>query len=219
MKKVFILLVLFTSIFGFAQKPINEGVIISKQTLSSKDDQVNMQLAMVGQIITTTWFKNDKSRSEMSNPMIGNSIVVIDMAINKMLMMKDNAMIGKKYVLKDLSSSESQIENLSVLETAETKTILGYVCKKYEVTLVKNGKGTEMTLYTTDKITAKSPQVISLGNLITGYPMLIEMKMSQMGAEILGSMEATSIVSEEISTTKFDTTPLEGYEKTDQLEM
>ncbi len=99
-KKVFILLVLFTSMFGFAQKPINEGVIISKQTLSSKDDQVNMQLAMVGQIITTTWFKNDKSRSEMSNPLIGNSIVVIDMAINKMLMMKDNAMIGKNICVK-----------------------------------------------------------------------------------------------------------------------
>ena len=205
-------------VFGFAQKSINEGVVTSKQTLSSEDDQVNMQLAMIGQIITTTWFKNDKSRSEISNPMIGNSIIVIDMAINKM-MMKDNAIVGKKYVLKDLASSESQIENLSVVETAETKTILGYVCKKYEVTIVKNGKGTEMTLYTTDKISAKSPQVISLGDLITGYPMLIEMKMSQMGTEILGSMEATNIVSEEISTTKFDMTPIEGYEKTEQLEM
>ena len=219
MKKVFVLLVLMTSVFGFAQKPINEGVVKTTQTLSSSDDQVNMQLAMMGQMVTTTWFKNDKSRSEMSNPMMGNSIVIIDGSINKILMMMDNAMSGKKYVLNDLEATEEQLKAVTVVETTDLKTILGYVCKKYNVSMVKNGAEVKMTVYASDKVSAKSPQVITLGDKINGYPMLVEMKMNQMGAEILVKMEATEIASEEISATKFDLTPLEGYEKTDQLGM
>ena len=78
MKKILVLAALAISTFGFSQKTISEGVITTSQTLSSPDEQVNMQLAMVGQTITTTWFKNDKSRSEMSNPMQGSVTIVMD---------------------------------------------------------------------------------------------------------------------------------------------
>jgi len=219
MKKIIVLAALVIGAFGFSQKTVNEGVITTTQTISSPDEQVNMQLAMMGQMITTTWFKNDKSRSEMSNPMAGNTIVVMDGSANKMLMMMDNAMTGKKYMLNDLTPSEDKLKDISVVESAETKTILGYECKKYDVTMMKNGAEVKLALYTSEKVPAKSQQAAGLGTKIKGYPMLMEMKMNQMGAEINIKSEVTEIKAEEVAEAKFDMTPLEGYEKTEQLGM
>ena len=176
MKKIIVLAALVISAFGFSQKTINEGVITATQTISSPDEQVNMQLAMMGQMITTTWFKNDKSRSEMSNPMAGNTIVVMDGSANKMLMMVDNAMTGKKYMLNDLTPSEEKLKDIRVVESTDTKTILGYVCKKYDVTMMKNGTEVKIALYTSEKVPAKSQQAAGLGAKIKGYPMFMELK-------------------------------------------
>lgn len=219
MKKIIILVALAISTIGFTQETVSEGVITTTQTISSPDEQVNMQLAMMGQMITTTWFKNDKSRSEMSNPMAGNTIVVMDGSANKMLMMMDNAMMGKKYMLNDLTPSEEKLKDISIIESTDTKTILGYECKKYDVTMMKNGAEVKMALYTSEKVPAKSQHAAGLGNKIKGYPMLMEMKMNQMGAEIMIKMEVTDIKAEEVAEAKFDMTPLEGYEKTEQLGM
>ncbi|NQY29817.1 MAG: hypothetical protein HRT69_10125 [Flavobacteriaceae bacterium] len=219
MKKIIVLAALVISAFGFSQKTINEGVITATQTISSPDEQVNMQLAMMGQMITTTWFKNDKSRSEMSNPMAGNTIVVMDGSANKMLMMVDNTMTGKKYMLNDLTPSEEKLKDIRVVESTDTKTILGYVCKKYDVTMMKNGTEVKIALYTSEKVPAKSQQAAGLGAKIKGYPMFMELKMNQMGAEIIIKSEVTEIKAEEVAEAKFDMTPLEGYEKTEQLGM
>ena len=219
MKKIIVLVALTISTIGFAQKTVQEGVITTTQTLSSSDEQVNMQLAMMGQMITTTWFKNDKSRSEMSNPMMGSSIVVMDGTSDKILVMMDNPMSGKKYSVKDMTPSEEKLKDITVVESAETKTILGYECKKYDVTMLKQGVEVKMALYTSDKVPAKSQQVAGFGSKVKGYPMFMEMKMNQMGAEIIIKSEVTEIKNEEVAEAKFDMTPIEGYEKTEQLGM
>ena len=219
MKKIIILAALVISTFGFAQKTISEGVIITTQTMSSPDEQVNMQLAMVGQTISTTWFKNDKSRSETSNPMQGNTVVVMDGATNKMLMMLDSPMMGKKYMLNDVKKSEGKQKGFTVVASEETKEVLGYVCKKYDVTMMQQGTEIKMAVYTTDKIIAKSQQAAKFGDEMKGYPMLMEITMNQMGADINMKMEVTDIKAEEVAEAKFDMTPLEGYEKTEQLGM
>jgi len=218
MKKIIVLVALAISTIGFAQKTVKEGVITTTQTVSSPDEQVNMQLAMMGQMITTTWFKSDKSRSEMSNPMAGSTIVVMDGTVNKMLVMKDDPS-GKKYSLKDMTPSEEKLMGITVVESTETKTILGYECIKYDVTMMKQGVEVKMALYTSDKVPAKSQQVAGLGSKVKGYPMLMEMKVNQMGAEINIKSEVTEIKNEEVADAKFDMTPLEGYEKTEQLGM
>jgi len=219
MKKLVVLVALVVSAFGFSQKAVNEGITTVKQTISSPDEQMNMQLAMMGPMVTTTWFKNDKSRSEMSNPMAGNTIVVMDGSANKMLMMMDNAMMGKKYMLNDLTPSDEKLKDVNVVESTDTKTILGYECKKYDVTMEKKGAEVKMTLYASDKVSAKSQHAIGLGNKIKGYPMYMEMKMNQMGADIVIKLEVTEIKAEEVADAKFDMTPLEGYEKTEKLGM
>ena len=218
MKKIIVLVALAISTIGFAQKTVKEGVITTTQTLSSPDEQMNMQVAMMGQMITTTWFKNDKSRSEMSNPMAGNTIVVMDGTVNKMLVMRD-AMSGKKYSVKDMTPSDEELKDVTVVESTETKTVLGYECKKYDVVLKKQGVEVKMAVYTSDKVPAKSQQIAGLGSKIKGYPMFMEMTMNQMGADIIIKMEVTDIKEEEVADAKFDMTPMEGYEKTEQLGM
>lgn len=212
MKKIVLLVALVFSALGFSQDMVSEGVVISKQTMSSPDEQVNMQLAMVGEIITTTYFKKSKSRSEMSSPMAGNSIVILDGDKKQVLAMMDN-MMGKKYSLKSIEPNEEDLKNVTVVESTETKTILGYTCKKYDITLIKQGVEVKMELYTSEKLSALSQQTTGLGNKVKGYPMFMEMKVNQMGADMIIKMEVTDIKSEKVSDDKFDMTPLEGYEK------
>jgi len=219
MKKIIVLVALAISTIGFAQKTVSEGVITTTQTVSSPDEQMNMQLAMMGQVITTTWFKNDKSRSEMSSPMQGNTIVVMDGSANKMLMMMDHAMTGKKYMLNDIKKSDEEKKDFTVVASDETKTILGYECKKYDITTMQQGTEVKMAVYTSDKIIAKSQQAAKFGDTMKGYPMFMEIKMNQMGADIIVKMEVTDIKEEEVAEAKFDMTPLKGYEKTEQLGM
>jgi len=219
MKKIIVLAALVISVFGFSQKTVNEGVITTTQTVSSPDEQMNMQLAMMGKMISTTWFKNDKSRSEMDSPMQGNTIVVIDGSANKMLMMMDHAMTGKKYMLNDIKKSDDGQKDFTVIASDETKKVLGYECKKYNVTTMQQGTEVKMAVYTSDKIIAKSQQAAKFGDKIKGYPMYMEITMNQMGTDIIVKMEVTEIKEEEVAEAKFDMTPLEGYEKTEQLGM
>jgi len=219
MKKIIVLAALVFTVCGYSQKTVNEGVITTTQTMSSPDEQVNMQMAMMGKMITTTWFKNDKSRSEMSNPMIGKTISVIDGSTNKVLMMMDSAMKGKKYMLNDLTPSEEKLKDVTVVESVETKTVLGYECKRYDVTMSKQGIEVKVALYTSSKVAALSKQVAGFGGGIKGYPMLMEVKMNQMGSEIIIKSEVTEIKSVAVELSKFDMTPLVGYEKAEQLGM
>ena len=126
MKKVLLLVAILISTLTIAQEKITEGVIITKQTMSSPDQQTNMQLAMIGELVTTTYFKEGFSRIEMDNPMTGKNTSIVNGKTKEMLVIMDNPMVGKKYELKKLDgTSASKVE-----ETNETKEFLGYKCKK-----------------------------------------------------------------------------------------
>ena len=74
-----------------------------------------------------------------------------------------------------------------------------------------------MDIYTTDKIECVSQQSTMMGADIKGFPMYLTMNMNQMGMN-LTLQEATEINKEAVSDDKFDMTPPEGYEKTDNLQ-
>lgn len=219
MKKIILAIALLCSAIGFTQEKVNEGIVVTKQTMSSTNEQMNMQLAMMGEVVTTTYFKGEKSRSETLSPMAGNTIAIMDATANKMLVMMDNPMMGKKYVMNDLTPKEEDLKDVTVAESAETKTVLGYTCKRFDVVMKKQGVEVKMTLYTTDKLSTKSQQVAGLGSKISGFPLLSEMRLNQMGAEIVVKSVASELKKETISEDKFDMTPLEGYELSAQLGM
>ena len=217
MKKLLFVLVCVFSLSTFAQESISEGVAKSKQTMTSDNEQVQAQLAMVGEVLTTTYFKNNNTRSETFNLMSGNSITIMDSDSKEMLIMMDNQMVGKKYMTKNMEPGEEDMKNVTIEKGDETKTILGYECQEYNLTVNKDGAEVKMDMYVTDKISAISNQAVQMGTKVEGFPLYMEMTMSQMGMNIKITHEVTEINKETVSDDKFDMTPLEGYEKTDKL--
>jgi len=217
MKKIFSFLLIALSLTAFSQVKITEGVILSKQKISSDNEQANAQFAMLGDVITTTYFKENKSRSETSNPMSGNMISIIDNDSKKMLVLMDNQMVSKKYVTKSTVPSEEDLKNIEVVKGGETKTILGYTCQEYNISVVKEGVTINMKMFATDKLSAISQQATMFGEDFREFPLLLTMNMNQMGMDMTIVHEVTEIKEETVSNDKFDMTPPEGYEQTDQL--
>ena len=213
MKKVFTLLALSLTVMVSAQNKITEGVIVSKQTMSSDNEQVKAQLEMMGAMETTTYFKNDKTRSELSNPMSGDVVTVSDS--ENILMLMDNPMMGKKYMLQNVKEAEKQVQDIQVTPGTETKTILGYECKQYSVKLKQITGSVEMEMYTTEAIPAKSQQTSMVGEKVKGFPLYVVMKMNQKETNMVITTEVTDIKKEAVADDKFDMTPPEGYEKMD----
>lgn len=217
MKKLLLIVTLTLSATLFAQEQIDEGVVISKQTMSSENEQMNAQLTMLGDMITTTYFKNDKSRSEMSNPMTGTTVFIADNATKKSLTLMDNAMVGKKYMENNLTPSEEDLKGISIEKTNETKTILGYECDKYNVTMNKDGADVKMVIYATDKLKAVTQQTTAFGKEFTGFPMLMDLAVQQQGITMNLVIEVTEVKAENVADDKFDMTVPEGYSKSEKL--
>jgi len=214
-KKITLFLFLTISFTLFSQKEIKEGIISMKITMSSDNEQVNNSLAMLGDMSTTTYFKNQKSRTEMKSPMTGENTTIIDNNTKEMLVLINNPMLGKKYIKSTLDVSDEDLNNITVTETGDTKIVLGYKCKGYDVVIKKDDTETKMTLYTTDKITAPNQNSTGLGGKIKGYPMYMELNVSQSGMPLKTIMETTEIKNESIDNSKFDMTVPEGFSEMD----
>jgi len=218
MKKIILVVLVALTTSVFSQESMTEGVIFSKQTMSTDNAQMQSQLAMIGDILTTTYFKEGKTRSETSNIMTGSSYSIMDSESNEMLMALNNQMTGKKYVVKSMEPTEEDLKNVTITKGDETKTVLGYECQEYNIELNKEGTVVTMDVYTTDKLSAISQQSTMMGANLNGFPLFMTMNMSQTGINLTITNEVTEIKKESVTDDKFDMTPPEGYEKTDKLQ-
>ncbi|MFD2550222.1 DUF4412 domain-containing protein [Bizionia sediminis] len=217
MKKLIFALVLAVSFTGFAQDVIVEGIVKSKQTMTSDNEQMQAQLAMVGDVLTTTYFKGNKTRSETFNLMSGSTTTIIDGDTKDMLMYMDNQMTGKVYATENITPTEKDLEGVQVTKGTGTKTILGYTCQEYNVTMDKNGAKVNMSVYVTDKIEAMNSQVAQLGQQIEGFPLYMKMDVAQAGMALTITNEVTEVKKAEVADDKFIMKAPEGYTKTDNL--
>lgn len=215
MKKLLVLFLVASSITMFGQDTITEGMLVSNQTIASDNPEMDAQLALMGDMSTTTYFKDSKSRSELSNPMSGDVTTIIDTDSKQMLMMMKNPMIGNKYMLKSIEMSEEDAKNVSITKGDAKKTVLGYECQQYLVTLKKDGQEVTAELYVTDKIPVTNQMTGSFGDQITGFPLYSTMVMEQMGAKMTITTEVTEIKKQDVDVSKFDMTPPEGFELMD----
>lgn len=215
MKRILMLAVLLTLSFTVtAQEKITEGVITLKQTYNSSDEATQAQLAMMGEMITTTFFKGKKSRVEVSNPMSGDITVITDSDSMESLTLMDNPMLGKKYQKQTIEEPKDKSEDYKVVEGSDTKTILGYKCKQKSLTISEGGNNIKMVMYVTDKIApVLSQQNAQFGNDLGGFPLYTEMTMTQGGIEVKVVSEVTEVKSEKVDDSKFSLTPPEGYTK------
>lgn len=214
MKKILILsIALLLSLMINAQEKIEEGIMTAKQSMSSDNEQMNTQLQSMGETNSTSYFKGDKARNETSNPMSGDMTMIIDGSTKQMLMLMENPYQGKKYILQSIEPSTEDLENVTVKKGDKTKTILGYECQQYIVTMKQNGQDVEMHMYTTDKISAISQNTTAMGDKVEGFPLYFTMTMNQMGSTIDITSEVVKIDKVSVPDEKFDMTPPEGYTK------
>lgn len=214
MKKLASLLLLaFLSLNMVAQEKLSEGVITTKQTMSSPNEEMNARLALMGFMTITTYFKGDMTRTEVSSPMTGDVVSVANIDTKEVISFINNPMLGKKYLKTSFKTSEEDLKDITVEKTSETKTFLGYECTKYIATVNKDGVTAQMEIYTTPNLRAFSDQTSNLGDKLDGYPMYIKANINQQGMEIVSIHETTEIKKESVSDDKFDTTPPADYEE------
>ncbi len=216
MKKIILLFLVTMSLNVVAQKALKEGVMTMKMNMSSDNEQVNAQLAMMGDMAMTTYFKGNKSRAEMKNPMAGETTTIIDLDSKKMLALINNPMLGKKYTKTDVKTSPEDDQKVKVTANGKTKTIVGYVCKGYDIQGSNQGVNINMTMYVTDKIKAPTQNSSMLGDKLEGFPMHMTMNMVQGGMPMKITMEVTEVKGDKVADSQFAMTIPEGYEKMEQ---
>lgn len=210
---LFIVAVLF-SLTTIAQEKFTEGEITMKQTTSSSNQDVNVMLSEIGEMITTTYVDGTKSRTESSNPMTGDVIVIIDGESNELLQLMDMPGLGKKYTSQKVEVTEEMLKTITVTEGIETKNVLGYDLKQYKINIIQDGTEMTIEMFITDKIQGvKTQQTVMLGDKVNGYPLYMVITMNQMGAEIVVKSEVTKMEAKTIDDNKFSLTPPEAYEK------
>jgi hypothetical protein len=217
MRKLLLLLFVLASFNVFAQKKMTEGVLVMKQTMSSENAMAQQQFAAMGDMITTTHFKGNKSCAELSNPMSGDVTVIMDQVSQEMLMLMDNPMMGKLYAKQSLELTEEQLSKIKVTAVDETKTILGYECKRIDVTTEEQGTEVTISFFVTDAFEIPTQQTAMFGDKFKGLPMYFEMKMNQMGMEFVITTEVTEIREEKVPDSKFNMTVPEGYKENNML--
>jgi len=201
-----------------AQQEIKEGVITFKQTMSSDNEQMNAQLQMVGDMMTTTYFRENKSRTELSNPMTGDVISIFDTESNQMFMSMNSPMAGKLYTLDTMPGTEDLPEGLSISKGSESRNILGYNCAQYNVQFTQEGVQMQMELFVTPKIKALNKEALQyLGDFDGGFPLYVKMETNMNAFAITMIQEATELKSEVVEDAKFDMTPPEGYQKVETI--
>ena len=205
-----------TSLFGFSQNNLSEGIVVISQTMSSDNEQMNAQLSMMGEMTTTTYFKDNKSRTEISSPMTGDMIVITDRSSKEMITFMDNPMLGKKYIKGSLDIVQSALNDIVITKGDESKTFLNYKCQQYFVTSSVQGQPMEMEVFTTEAINAYSQQTAPYGDQIKGFPLYVSMSMNQMGSNIKVVSEVTEIKKEVLEDDKFSLEILEGYDEMKQ---
>lgn len=213
MKKLFsfALLILFSTTV-IAQEVITEGYFIAKQTLTTDDETIKAQLELMGDVVSTTYFKGSKSRVEVSNPMSGDVAVISDSETLQGLTLMDSPMLGKKYQISNIDSDNIGLENIKVEDGTETKTILGYLCKEKVLTYKEGENELKMRFFTTDKIRPiLNQQTIQYGDKIAGLPLYSEATVLQGDTVLTIITEVTELNAEKMDDSKFSMNPPEGY--------
>lgn len=201
----FILLLSLLSSTLLAQSNF-EGKIIYTITYTDMPAEMKGYEAMLPKDITIQ-IKGNKSRVEQ-NQMMGKNVVVSDMDQKNGFMEMD---MGGQKLRMNISTAEftdesNKMSNIEYLD--ETKTILGYPCKK---AIMKDESGQmAMTVYYTDKINNKA-QMEFIG--LKGFPLEYSMTQQNMSMQ----MVVTDISEESISDANFEKS--DGYKDISQADL
>jgi hypothetical protein len=109
------------------------------------------------------------------------------------------------------------LKKVTVTEIDETKTILGYKSKRYDLVVKDQGVETTIKFYMTDAIEIQTQQTALYGGKLKGMPMYMEMEMNQMGMEMIMKFEVVEVKKESVDDSKFDMAIPEGYKENNMI--
>jgi len=186
--------------FSYAGGKPFEGVITYKITYP--DSKIpESQLAMFPKLMTVT-VKGTKAKTEMSTGM-GNQTEITDYAEKTKVALLD--MMGQKYAIKEtMAEIQKEIDKEPkpvVVVTTETKTIVGYPCKKAIITTNDDGEKTTTEVWFTSELGSKEINFDNpLYKDIDG--MLMEFTMTQ--PQITMMFTVSNIEKKSVSAKEFD---------------
>ena len=211
MKKLLQIAFTFAVTLSIAQGKLSEGVITSKMTMSSANEQLNAQLQMVGDTQILTYIKGAKMRSETSNPMTGETISITDRDENKVLTLQNIPMYGKTYSISEFVKDDIDTEGIDIKKTENAKEILGYTCDMYDIIMTQDGVDMTVKVFATTQIEAVSKQTATFGGKFEGFPMHMVFDVKQQGMDMVMTYEVTDVSKDTVPEDKFDMTVPEGY--------
>jgi GLPGLI family protein len=176
------------SVAAFAQKSIEEGKIVYE--ISFPENDFDEQTLAMLPTQSTMFFKGSFSRTELSMAMGMENASIYDGKSGKVTTLT-NMMGNKTYMTMDDSQGQEKVEKPEIVNTDETKTIAGYLCKK---SIMKMKDGSTMELYHTDKISSNMSGVPNSKEL-GGFP--LEFSINQMGFKM--KFIAQSVTAEKVS--------------------
>jgi hypothetical protein len=196
--------------FSFKQAdPLKEGVVEFSITFSDLTPELKQAESMLPSKMTM-YFKGQNFRSEMPSAM-GNTITINNDAKKEFYLIMD--MMGQKTAMKQTEAEmkkqqeEANIKDIKVIQTKETKTIAGYLCKKATITFTVDGKTEQMDCFYTSDLPDAANRNTSPGfDQIKGF--MMEYSLNMQGLKM--KLSATKVKAEKVDNKLFEIP--EGYQ-------
>jgi len=202
------LTVLFTSFGQFKEGHIKYDLEIN---MDPDDPSAEMMSTMMEGSTLDIYFQNQNSRSEIQMGKMMKMVVVVEAESGNTLTLM-SGLFGKKAIQAninddDLGNKDEELD-YEIKLVNETKTIIGYTCKK--AILTNKQDGTEMTAWYTDEFNVYKKGINFMQEQIPGAPLEFEMDMNGLGLKVT----ATNIEKSLSSKGLFDLSGANGYDIT-----
>ena len=193
---------------------LTQGHIHYSVSMESDSEQMKMALAMMGESSMDIYFNNNKNRTEIDMGGMSKNTIVSNGETGKKLFLIEIPMMNSKKAVVDGKDEDEEIVKTEVKHFDETKTILGYVCKKVVVTSDDGKNFTESTMFVTEEINPKNIKNRYFPNEVNGMALWIKVNSETEMGSVTTTLEATEISKDIPSDDLFKTDIPEGYEKT-----
>lgn len=209
MKNFFLILFLFTGLSSFGQQ--TEGHIQFKVDFSSDKPEMQMQIGMLQGSTMEVYFKDKTARMEFAMGTMMKTVTITNSEKDEMLTLMSGMMGSKAIKGKISEQSKEQEEANSKIEVKlenETKTILGYTCKK---AVMVDDEGNETVFWYSTELAMDTKGQNMMNSKIPGVPLEYEINNSGMKMK----MTATKIDKklDKKASELFDLKVPEGYEE------
>ena len=202
-KLAFLIALLITGSSLLAQKKFSEGTINYDIVINTGTEKPQAADFLDG-ATSTVYLKGNKSRTEMVSS-LGTQATVIDGSKNTIVVLKEYG--DQRYLIEltpaDWKDANKRYEGVTFSFLDETKTILGYTCKK---ALGKLADGTTFSVWYAPDLVPENREFQSANKSLPGLAMEYEASMGKLNVTYTVSKISLSPV----PASKFDL-PKSGY--------